>query len=214
MHSVLVLGASGLIGCHLTTLLTEDSSIDKIYLLVRRPLNLHHPKIEERIVDFSNEGQYRDNFPAVETIFCCIGTTQKRVKGDNVLYRKIDFDIPVNGAKIGLQKGVKKYVIVSAIGSNSKSNNFYVRLKGEVEEAIASLPFDAVHIMQPSLLLGNRKEFRLAERIFQAIMKPLNSLIPGKYKAIEGSKVAEAMLKADKSNEKGVHFYTYRDMVN
>lgn len=213
MHNVLVLGASGLIGSHLTNLLLKDNSIDKVYILVRRSLNIQHSKLEERIINFSDIDAYRNNFPEVDTIFCCIGTTQKQVKGNNDLYRSIDFDIPVNAAKIGLEKGVKKYVIVSAIGSNSKSGNFYVKLKGEVEEAIAALPFDAVHIMRPSLLLGNRKEFRLAEKIFQAIMKPLNFLVPGKYKAIEGSQVAAAMLKADKSHEKGVHIYTYKEMT-
>ncbi|MBI1781050.1 MAG: NAD(P)H-binding protein [Sphingobacteriales bacterium] len=214
MHSVLVLGASGLIGNNLTDLLLKDNSITKVYVLVRRSLNIQHSKLEERIINFSDIDAYSNNFPQVDTIFCCIGTTQKQVKGNNDLYRSIDFDIPVNAAKIGLEKGVKKYVIVSAIGSNSKSSNFYVKLKGQVEEAIAALPFDAVHIMRPSLLLGYRKEFRLAERIFQAIMKPLNFLVPAKYKAIEGSQVAAAMLKADKSNEKGVHSYTYKKMTS
>lgn len=212
MHSVLVLGASGLIGSQLTQLLLDDNSIDKVYLLLRKPLHIQHPKLEERIIDFSDMENYKTNFPEVDTIFCCIGTTQKLVKGDNDLYRRIDFDIPVNAARFGMIKGTTKYIIVSAIGANSKSNNFYIKLKGQVEDAIAALPFESVHIMRPSLLLGKRKEFRLAERIFQAIMKPLNFLVPAKYKAIESAKVAAAMLKADKSNEKGVHIYSYREM--
>jgi uncharacterized protein YbjT (DUF2867 family) len=213
MHSILVLGASGLIGSHLTQLLLEDNSVDKVYLLLRRSMNFQHSKLEERVIDFSNVEVYRNNFPEVDTIFCCIGTTQKLVKGDIDLYRRIDFDIPVNAARFGLEKGTKKYIIVTAIGANSKSNNFYVKLKGQVEDAIAALPFESVHIMRPSLLLGKRKEFRLAERIFQAIMKPLNFLVPGKYKAIEGSQVAVAMLKADKSTETGIHIYTYKEMA-
>lgn len=212
MHNVLILGASGLIGSYLTQLLLKEEAIDKIYLLSRRPLNIHHPKVEERIINFSDTASYKNNFPEVDTIFCCIGTTQKQVKGDKDLYRKIDFDIPVNAAKFGIEKGATKYIIVSAIGSNAESNNFYVQLKGQVEEAISLLPYQSIHIMRPSLLLGNRKEFRIGEKFFQVLMKPLSFLIPSKYKPIEAQQVAAAMIKAFHSNSKGVHIYFYKDM--
>ena len=212
MQSVLVLGASGLIGSHLLKLLANDNAVSKIYLLLRRPLHTDHPKVEERIIDFNDLVAYQANFPAVDTVFCCIGTTQKQVKGNKELYHKIDFDIPVNGAKFGLEKGATNFIIVSAIGSNINSRNFYVRLKGEVEEAISKLPYEAVHIMRPSLLLGKRKEKRPAERFFQILMKPLTFLIPSKYKPIEAVKVAIAMIKAARSNKTGVNFYEYNEM--
>jgi uncharacterized protein YbjT (DUF2867 family) len=214
MNSVLVLGASGLIGSHLTGLLLKDNTIDKIYLLVRKPLNINHPRVEERIVDFNNADDFKTKFPQVDTIFCCIGTTQKQVKGDKELYRKIDFDIPVKAAKSGIEKGTGKYIIVSAIGSNAKSKNFYVQLKGQVEEAIAALPFQSVHIMRPSILLGSRKEFRLGEKIFQVLLKPLSFLIPSIYKPIKAEQVAAAMIKAYKSDKKGITIYKYKEMIN
>ena len=213
MHSVLVLGASGLIGSHLIELLKEDTTIDKIYLLLRKPLNSTHSKIEERIINFSDKDSFKNNVPEVDTIFCCIGTTQKQVKGDNVLYRQIDFDIPVHAAHYGLEKRVTKYILVSAVGANAKSSNFYLQLKGQVEEAIEALPFQSVHIMQPSILLGNRKEFRLGEKIGQAVMQALSFLIPSKYKPIQAEQVAKAMVAADKSDKVGVNVYEYREMI-
>lgn len=212
MHSVLVLGASGLIGSHLIDLLKEDTGVDKIYLLLRKPLHTNHPKIEERIVNFSNEDSFKNNIPSVDTIFCCIGTTRKQVKGDNELYRQIDFDIPVNGAKYGIEKGATKYILVSAVGANSKSSNFYLKLKGEVEEAISVLPFKSVHFMRPSILMGNRKEFRLGEKIGKVVMQLFSFLIPAKYKAIQAGQVAKAMIAADKSVKVGRNIWEYREM--
>jgi uncharacterized protein YbjT (DUF2867 family) len=214
LKTVLVLGATGLTGGHLLELLINEPGIGKIYLLLRKPLNRNHPKVEERIVDFDNAEDYKTKFPNADTIFCCIGTTQKKVKGDNNLYRKVDFDIPVNAAKLAIEKGATNYIIVSAVGSNAKSKNFYVRLKGQVEEAIAAFPFQSVHIMRPSLLLGGRNEFRLGEKIFQLIMKPLSFLIPSRYKPIEAQQVAKAMIKAYRSNKKGITVYEYKEMIN
>lgn len=213
MHSVLVLGASGLIGSHLVDLLINDNNTDKIFLLLRKPLNITHPKVEERIIDFVNIIAFKNSVPAVDTIFCCIGTTQKQVKGDNALYRKIDFDIPVNVARFCVEKGTAKFFLVSAVGANSKSSNFYLKLKGEVEEAIAALPFQSVHFMRPSVLLGKRKEFRLGEKIAQVMMQAFSLLIPSIYKPIQAVQVAKAMIIADKSDKAGVNIYEFKEMV-
>ncbi|MGE5109060.1 MAG: NAD(P)H-binding protein [Sphingobacteriales bacterium] len=212
MHTVLILGASGLIGSHLVELLLNDKAVDKIYLLLRKPMNLNHPKVEERIVDFNDTNAFKNSVQAVNTVFCCIGTTQKQVKGDNALYRKIDFDIPVNAARFCIEKDATKYILVSAIGANSKSGNFYLKLKGEVEEAIACLPFQSVHFMRPSILMGNRKEFRLGEKIAQVIMPLLSFLIPSKYKPIKAAQVAMAMIIADKGDKVGKNVYEFKDM--
>ena len=212
MHKVLILGGSGLIGSHLIEFLKEDVTSDKIFLLLRKPLNTNHPKIEERIINFFDTESFKNNVPAVDTIFCCIGTTQKQVKGDNVLYRQIDFDIPVNGAKYGIEKGATKYILVSAVGANSKSSNFYLKLKGEVEEAISALLFKSVHFIRPSILMGNRKEFRLGEKIGKVVMQLFSFLIPSKYKPIQAGQVAKAMIAADKSEKVGRNVWENREM--
>ena len=110
-----------------------------------------------------------------DCIFSCIGTTSSNVKGDKVLYRSIDFDIPVNAARFGSEAGFKQYLLVSAIGADAHSRIFYSRLKGEVEEVIATFPFDGLHIFRPSLLVGERKEKRLGEgEHYHSICEPGN----------------------------------------
>lgn len=210
--TALLLGGTGFIGSQLLPLLLNNPAYGKVIALVRKPVKITHPKLEQRITDFTNEDNYKANIPAGDTIFCCIGTTMKQVKGDKVKYRQIDFDIPVNAARWGIEKGYTQYLLVSAIGANARSSNFYLQLKGEVEEAISGMPYPTVHIFQPSLLMGSRQESRPAEKAAQ-LLSPLLSLLTfgsmKKYSPIRGSEVATAMLSAAVSETTGVHTYTF-----
>jgi hypothetical protein len=103
------------------------------------------------------------------TPYSVVWDDPKNVKGNNELYRKIDFDIPLKAARFGKEAGCTKFILVSSVGANSKSSTFYLRLKGELEEAIHQVGFDAVHIMQPSMLLGERAEKRSAEKVIQVL---------------------------------------------
>jgi len=202
-----IIGATGLIGNSLVKQLLNDSSFSKITILVRTWDDLRHPKLEVIPVNFNNLDELRTKLPIGNTIFCCIGTTQKKVKGDKDAYRKIDFDIPVNIAQLGIEKGYRQYVLVSAVGANSQSSNFYLRLKGQVEDAIRNLPFETITIFRPSVLIGNRKEKRIGERIGIALVKTFSFLLTGKrsiYKAIHADKVARAMLVSATQNKKGI----------
>jgi uncharacterized protein YbjT (DUF2867 family) len=127
----------------------------------------------------------------------------KKVKGDKEAYRKIDFDIPVKLARFCKMTGCEKLFLVSSAGANTKSRNFYQRLKGETDEAIKESGLKTIHIMRPSLLLGERKEFRLGENLGRALMTSLSFLIPSKYKAIQGKDVAKVMLALSKKNNEG-----------
>jgi uncharacterized protein YbjT (DUF2867 family) len=144
-----------------------------------------------------------------DVIFCAVGTTQKKVKGDKTAYRKVDYDIPVNAARFCKMTGCEKFILVSSVGANSKSNNFYLKLKGEVEDAVKDVGLKSVHIMQPSVLLGDRKEFRLGEKIGKGIMKIFSFLIPSKYKPIHGRDVAKGMISASKNSEEGFFVYDF-----
>ena len=131
------------------------------------------------------------------------------------MYRKIDFDIPLKAARFGKEAGCKKYILVSSVGANRGSSTFYLQLKGELENAIHKVGLDAVHIMQPSMLLGERNEKRTAEHMLQGTMKLLSPLFVGslrKYKAIHGKTVAAAMLNAAKEDKKGFFRYTYDEI--
>src|SRR5205814_8206033 len=106
------------------------------------------------------------------------------VKGDKTAYRKVDHDIPVNAARFCKMTGCKIFVLVSSVGANSKSKNFYFKLKGEVEDAVKQSGVETIHIMRPSMLLGKHNDFRLGEKIGQPLMKIFSFLIPSTYKPI------------------------------
>lgn len=156
-QTAVVIGATGLVGSALVDQLLNDDAFTRVRILVRRAVNLQHPKLEICMTDFSNYQQYQQQLGTGDCIFCCIGTTMAQVKGDKALYRTIDFDIPVNAARFGKAAGFQQYLLVSAIGANSSSRIFYPRLKGEVEEVIATFGFNSFHVFRPSFLLATEK---------------------------------------------------------
>ena len=215
-QTAVVIGATGLIGSQVLQLLLNDQSFSNVRILVRRPFNISHPKLMVQIVDFNNYLDVKEQMGTGHSIFCCIGTTQKKVKGDKAAYRKVDFDIPVNAANAANENGFKNFLLVSSVGAKASSGNFYLMLKGSVEEAISKLAFESVHIFRPSLLLGNRKEFRAAEKFAQGAMQVFSFLFVGslkKYKAIQSIVVAKAMVAAAKEETKGVKTYEYGEMA-
>jgi len=207
-----LIGATGLIGGYLLEELLEDNYYEAVRILVRRPFESNHPKLEKKLVDFSVAESFRSALEGSDAVFCMAGTTQKKVKGDKDAYRKVDYDIPVNAARFCKMTGCEKFVLVSSAGANSKSLNFYARLKGEVEDAVKSERLKSVHIMRPSMLLGDRKEFRLGERIGKVMMTSLSFLIPAKYKAIQGKKVARSMVAAARKNDEGFFIHENKEM--
>ncbi len=108
----------------------------------------------------------------------------------------------------------EKFILVSSVGANSKSNNFYLKLKGEIEEAVQSVGLNSVHIIRPSMLLGDRKEFRFGEKFFTPLMKVFSFLLPSKYKAIHARDVAKAMIAASKKDEEGFFVWEYGELKN
>ena len=208
-----IVGATGLIGSYLLEQLLQDEYFNTLRILIRRPIELTHPKLEKKLVDFAENESLQLALEGTDIIFCTIGTTQKKVKGDKEAYRKVDYDIPVKLVRLGKLTGCEKFILVSSVGANSKSTNFYLKLKGEVEDAVKVIGLKSVHIMRPSVLLGDRKEFRLGEKIGKGFMSALSFLMPAKYKAIQARDVAKAMLAASKKNETGFFIYEYREMT-
>lgn len=214
-HTAAIIGATGMIGSYLQQVLIADASFDTVRILVRRPMARPHPKVEVKLVDFADTESVKLALDGCDAVFCAIGTTQKKVKGDRKEYLKIDFDIPVKSARLCKELGIERMAIVSAVGASSKSSNFYLKLKGHVEDAISLEPIASVHFFQPSVLLGNRQEKRPMEKTAQFLLRLFHPLMIGgmkKYKAIEGLDVAKAMVQAVKLNLAGIHRYTFTDI--
>jgi uncharacterized protein YbjT (DUF2867 family) len=211
-----VIGSTGLIGTQLVQFLLEDTAFTEVRILVRRPVSLSHPKLTVQIVAFDDYHELKEKIGSGHSVFCCVGTTQQKVQGDKEAYRKVDYNIPVNAANASIENGFKKFLLVSSAGADKNSSNFYLQLKGSVEESISQLEFESIHFFRPSILLGDRKEFRAGEKIAKRSMQLLSFLFFGplkKYKPIQSSEVAKSMIAASKQNEKGVHVYGYKEMM-
>jgi uncharacterized protein YbjT (DUF2867 family) len=207
-RTALLLGATGLVGGELLTLLLADADYRQVTVLVRRNLPQTHPKLGQRVVDFRDLTKAADAFN-VDDVFCCLGTTIKKA-GSQEAFREVDYTYPLESAKLAVRQGAGQYLLITALGANAKSSVFYNRVKGEVEAAIGALPLKSLHIFRPSLLLGDRQESRTGEKIATAVMKPLGFLLAGplkKYRGIEARTVARAMLRTAKQNTTGRHAY-------
>ena len=215
-QTAVVLGATGMVGNYVVEQLITDNSFSTVRLLVRKAIPKPHEKVQVVVTNFSNPTQFKMDLGKGDCIFCCVGTTLKKVHGNKELYRTIDYDIAVDAARFGKEAGFKKYILVSSVGAKAASKNFYIRLKGEIEVALKSIGFSSTHIFRPSFLMGDRKEFRLGEFVAKAVMKITSFLMVAglrKYKGIEARKVAKAMVQAAKSSGEGMFIYEYKDII-
>ena len=209
---VTLFGGTGLIGSLLLDILIEDNDYHKINVVTRKPISLSHKKIKIHIIDFSDSKSYSQTLRNSQIVFASIGTTQSKVKRNKESYRKIDFDIIYNIAKACKENNIENFSFVSSSGANIKSNNFYLNLKGEIENSILNLNLSSTSIFRPSLLLGKRKEKRYGEKVAQLIMPFLSFLMPSKYKPIRASLVAKSMINISKSIQPGFKIYHYKEI--
>ncbi|PVH25818.1 NAD-dependent epimerase/dehydratase family protein [Sphingobacterium corticibacter] len=204
----LVLGASGLVGLHTTKMLLQQNTYDVIYAVSRRGIPLEHERLVQIQADFNSIDSFIEKLH-INHIFSCLGSTKKKTP-DKSDYLKVDHDYPVKVAKIGQSNGATKFSFVSALGANVKSNNFYMQMKGQVEEDIKALNFEELYIMRPALITGNRDEVRPAEGFASWFFKIINPLLLGnlkKYRSIDGKTIAQALVKTAGIDHPGVHTY-------
>ena len=209
-RSALLLGASGLVGGCLLSLLTEAPVYATVTLLTRRPLGLGAGKVREVLADFERPESFRDHVQA-DDVFCCLGTTIKKA-GSQDAFRKVDLEAPVAVARAARERGAQQFVIVTAVGADPKSGIFYSRVKGEVETRLSELAFPrGLKVLRPSMILGARSERRPAERVFMAMLRATRWSFVGPlapYRAIEATALARAMLHAA-SQDAGAGVHTY-----
>jgi uncharacterized protein YbjT (DUF2867 family) len=210
MRTAILAGTTGLIGSQVLELLLITDAYDQVIALSRKPLTTSHPKLTNLVLDFDSLEAHAAELRG-DDVYCCLGTTLKQA-GSKEAFQKVDCTYPVSLARITKNQGARQFLIVTALGADKHSTIFYNRVKGEVEEAVRSIDFEALHIFQPSMLLGPRAEERSGERIGQAVMKALGFLIPRKYKAIDSLKVARAMVTVAGRNLKGIFVHASGDL--
>ncbi|HTF06118.1 MAG TPA: NAD(P)H-binding protein [Bacteroidia bacterium] len=190
--TAIVFGASGLIGSQLLPLLFADDQYDLVLVFTRKSLGIVASKLEEIITDFKDLDELRKQVKG-DVVFCCLGTTIKTA-GSEKAFRRVDFELVRWAAVAASENKVKRFLVVSSMGADADSKNFYLRTKGEMELAVSALNFEKCVILRPSMLLGPRKETRVGERIGQGFMVVFGIFIPAKYKAIQAATVAKAMV--------------------
>lgn len=212
MKAILI-GATGLIGKALLKQLLEDDFFTEVKVLTRRATGVSHVKLIESVVDFDQIKNSANELKG-DVLFSTLGTTLKTAGSKERQY-EIDYGMQYNSAKIARENGVQNLVLLSSVGANSKSSVFYSRIKGELDEAVKELGFESVAIIRPSMLAGDRKEFRLSEKIFTPLMYAF-SWVPGirKYRPIKDVTVAGAMIRALKKNDKAYRIYELEEVFD
>jgi len=193
--TALVIGATGLVGRQLVNLLLDDARYEKVKVFSRRTTGISSPKLEERLVDFCSVESWKE-FVVGDVLFSALGTTLSQAGSKGAQY-KVDFTFQYDFARIAAHNGVPALVLVSSMGADTLSKFFYMRMKGELEEAVRALNFSGCVILRPGPLAGNREDFRLAENLGVSAIRLLNKLgLLKAYEPITGIQVAKAMLKS------------------
>ena len=206
--TALVFGASGLVGGHLLEDLAQNENYQKVKSFGRRKLGVNDGKTEEIVIDFNNMSE-SGHLIKGNDVFICLGTTIKAA-GSQEAFRKVDFEYVYQAAQIAVQNGASQILLVSSAGADANSSIFYNKVKGEIEDAIKQMPFWAVRIFQPSLLLGDREKKRFTEEIGQSIGRFLNRFTTDLfdlYQPVEAENVARAMVVAAQELEGGEKVY-------
>ncbi|MDU4960388.1 MAG: NAD(P)H-binding protein [Sporomusaceae bacterium] len=210
----MIAGATGLIGNELLQILLREQQYEHVCALVRQPLALTHPKLQVVVCDFDRLEAFKGHL-AVDDVFCCLGTTINKAKTREAMYR-VDVEYPVALARLAREQGAAHFLVVSAADADVKSFFWYRRLKGTLEAEITGLPYPAISIFRPSLLLGPRKEFRLFENLAVKSISLLSGLLHrplSSQAAIAATVVAQAMYRVAQAQETGVHIYSPRQIA-
>ncbi len=206
--TALLFGATGLVGGHCLDLLLRENSYRKVVAFARRPLAINNPRLQVELIDFERLQDY-NHLIAGDDLFCCLGTTI-RAAGSQDAFFHVDFTYPHHIATTARSNGVGQFLLVSSIGADPQSSVFYSRVKGELEQAIQRIPFSAIQLFRPSLLLGDRREFRFGERFASIASRAIAPLLLGslrKYRPIEARDVAAAMVAVAGEDRAGVNIY-------
>ena len=221
-NKALLIGATGLVGGNCLKLLLNDEYYKEVEIMVRRPTGIKHSKLIETIIDFSKISDLPSSY--ANHYFCCLGTTIAKAKTKEAFHR-VDFNYVIEFSKLVERSHGEKLLVVSSIGANSESKNFYLRTKGEMENKIREISNAEIYIFRPSILLGRRKDFRFGEKIGKIFIRVLGIFLLGnlkKYKGIKSLTVASSMIYFAKSGNSKIKIlesneikkYSYNARIN
>lgn len=213
MRTALLAGATGLVGSRLLRVLAEREGYERVLVLLRRPLAFEHPRVLKTVLDF-------ERLPLLEPrpvtdVYCALGTTIRKA-GSQEAFRRVDYDYPLALARWAAAMGAERLMLVSSVGADPKSLSFYLKVKGEIEEAVCALPFRAVHCFRPSVLLGPRSEWRPGEMLGKLALRLGRNLLLGRrriYRAMPADLLAPAMVEAAWRGGEGRLTHHYDEIV-
>jgi uncharacterized protein YbjT (DUF2867 family) len=210
--TAIVAGATGMIGRECLELLLAHPAYARVIALVRRPLPIEHPKLESRELPF--EELSRVPPPAADDAFCALGTTMRRA-GSKEAFRRVDFEYATHFAYWVRGGGAKLMAVVSSVDADEDAGSFYLAVKGDMERGMREQRFPRLAIFRPSVLLGDRGEFRPAEVLMAGVLRAVSPLLRGgwaRYRPIAASDVARAMIASAQGSDPGAWIHTYDEI--
>lgn len=214
MRAAIVVGATGLTGTSLVEQLCENDEYVSVTVIARRAPAYTHPKLEVKIRNFDTLEEKDIEF--AHELYCCLGTTIKKA-GSREEFEKVDFEYPLTIASLAKKQGIPHMLVITAMGANESSPFYYNRVKGKLEHDLTELGLQRLSIIRPSLLVGEREEFRLGEKAGEKVLKLVKPILVGPLKrsrAIEASQVAKAMIViALNGNKQPVTIYQSQELA-
>ncbi|MCE2846550.1 MAG: NAD-dependent epimerase/dehydratase family protein [Sphingobacteriales bacterium] len=197
LKRVVIAGAGGLVGSRLMELLMADLTVSQIVVFSSKPRTYSHPKVIVHVTsDYTKLERFRSQLEGFDVLYCCVGSTMAK-SGSEAAFRKVDYAIPMALANLASLCSIPRFMVISSVGADASSRNFYLRTKGEMERDILELfQFKKLAFIRPSLIIGARDEVRPAERWAQLILFPIAGFFIGrfkKYKPLEDITIAKAM---------------------
>lgn len=211
----IIIGATGMVGAALLEQLLENPNIEKLTSLVRRKTGITHPKLTEIVVNFAAPETWEQHVVG-DVLYSCMGTTLADA-GSKKKQFAVDYDYQYFAAKAARKNNVRKYALISSTGANEQSKNFYLWMKGKLDNDVMALGFEQCFIFRPGQLWGNRKRKRWAETVALKIMFSLNKMgVLHKYKPIHATQLAKAILNAtlDATNKHKNNIYNLSEIFN
>lgn len=202
MSTILIAGATGLVGRIALATVLGDARVTQVVAPTRRALTAH-PKLVNPIVVYEALPPDADWW-RVDAVICALGTTRARAGSADAFYR-VDHDYPLMVATHARAQGANAFALVSAIGADARSRLLYNRTKGEVEASIGALAYRSYTIVRPGLIGGQRDEFRPMERVSDAVLTLLGPVLPRQWRISPAANIAAALIEAALEARPGRH---------